>query len=267
MHRVQDDARIIIFRSRLRAGVDAVYAERADAMHKVAESMPGFVSSADFVSDDGERLALIEFDSPEHLRKWRVHDQHRATQAEGRAAWYDAYTLQVCAVLRESTFDRRKDVADLPPVNKGPLPTVIAEGGCACGALRYRVMGPVVASTLCHCADCRRACGATPVGWLTLARSGFTWLAGTPKRRASSPPVVRDFCGDCGAQLVYASEDEPEYIDVTLGSLDDPDLVPPRAHIWTSSKAAWLHLRDELWRFPKGLRDGKAERYSEGRLP
>ena len=252
---MNDDARIIIFRSRLRPGVEAVYGERADTMSRVAETMPGFLSATDYVSEHGERLALIEFDSPEHLRRWRVHDQHRATQAEGRRAWYDAYHLQVCAVLRESTFERSKDARDLPPINKGPLPSVLAEGGCACGALRYRVAGPTVASTLCHCADCRRACGATPVGWLTIARAGFTWLAGAPKRRASAAGVVREFCGECGAQLAYRSDGEPEYVDVTLGSLDDPDLVPPRAHIWTRSKATWVHLRDELWRFPKGLRD------------
>lgn len=69
--------------------------------------------------------------------------------------------------------------------------------------------------------------------------------------------MVREFCAECGAQILYVSEEEPEYVDVTLGSLDDPSLVPPRAHIWTRSKLSWVHLRDELWRFPKGLRDGK----------
>lgn len=254
---MSDDRRITIFRNRLREGVDAKYGERAGAMYEIARSMPGFVSSTDFVSEDGERLAIIEFDSPESLRKWRTQEAHRATQAEGRADWYTEYTLQVCSVLRESRFERGKDTKELPPINKGPLPGVHGEGGCACGALRYRVNGPAVACTSCHCADCRRACGATPVAWLTVARSHFSWLKGTPKRRASSPPVLRDFCGDCGAQLLYTSESEPEYLDVTLASLDDPDSVPPRAHIWTTSKVSWSNMRDELWRYPKGLRDGR----------
>jgi len=256
---MNDDTRIIIFRNRLLGGVDAAYAERAAAMYAEASTMPGFVASADFVAPDGERLTIIEFDSPEHLRKWRVHEQHRASMATGRRDWYAGYRLTVCAPLRESSFERGADGKDLPPINKGPLPAVDAEGGCACGALRYRVRGQAVASTLCHCEDCRRACGATPVGWLTIARTDYAHLQGTPRRRRSSPSAVREHCGDCGAQTLYASDDELEYVDVTLGSLDDPNVAPPRAHIWTRSKAEWVHLRDELWRFTKGLRDGREE--------
>jgi hypothetical protein len=39
---------------------------------------------------------------------------------------------------------------------------------------------------------------------------------------------------------------EPDTIDLTLASLDDPTLFPPRAHIWTSSQVAWLDLGDDL---------------------
>jgi ketosteroid isomerase-like protein/heme-degrading monooxygenase HmoA len=66
---------------------------------------PGFRASKDFVAEDGERLALIEFEGAEELRLWREEPDHQRAQAEGRERWYSGYQLQVCAVLRESRFD------------------------------------------------------------------------------------------------------------------------------------------------------------------
>ncbi len=252
---MDDDTRIVVFRNRLREGVSEAYGPRASEVYELATKMPGFVSAVDYVAEDGERLALIEFDSPEQHRAWRVHEEHRTAQGEGRSRWYSEYRLQVCGVLRESRFVEGKDPQALPPIKKGPQPDVDAEGGCACGAIRYRVKGPTIVCAHCHCTDCRLASGATPVAWLTLARQDFTLLKGTLKVRDSSARATREFCADCGAQLVFRSKEEPETIDVTLASLDDPNVVEPRAHIWTRSKVRWVHLLDELRRFSRGFRD------------
>jgi len=99
------DARVILFRSRLRPEIEVAYARDAAAMAELARAMPGFASSTDFVAADGERLALIEFDSSAQLGAWRDHAQHRAMQQRGREVYYTAYTLQVCGVVRESRFD------------------------------------------------------------------------------------------------------------------------------------------------------------------
>jgi heme-degrading monooxygenase HmoA/ketosteroid isomerase-like protein len=100
-----DDPRVIVFRSRLRDGVADAYGARADEIYGLATAMPGLVSSTDFVADDGERLALIEFDSAANLAAWRDHTEHRRAQAEGRDRWYARYSLQICAVVRESRFE------------------------------------------------------------------------------------------------------------------------------------------------------------------
>jgi hypothetical protein len=63
-------AYVIVFRSRLRPGVEADYGTRAGGMYELASTMPGLLSSRDYVADDGERVALIEFDTAEHLRAW-----------------------------------------------------------------------------------------------------------------------------------------------------------------------------------------------------
>ncbi|MFO0547125.1 MAG: antibiotic biosynthesis monooxygenase [Polyangiaceae bacterium] len=97
---------VIVFRSRLMEGAADEYAARAAEVYALARQMPGFLASKDFVAEDGERLAVIEFDSAEHLAAWRDHMEHRAAQAEGRSRWYRAYHIQVCKLERESRFER-----------------------------------------------------------------------------------------------------------------------------------------------------------------
>lgn len=128
-----------------------------------------------------------------------------------------------------------------------------AEGGCACGKVRYRVKGRPRIPSLCHCADCRKSSGATPVGWVAFRRTEVTWVTEPPKDRASSERAVRSFCPDCGAQIMFRYHAHPDYVDLTIGSLDDPGLVAPQAHIWMKSKVAWVHLDEDLRRYEEDL--------------
>jgi heme-degrading monooxygenase HmoA len=98
--------RVVVFRNRLRAGVQARFDEHADKVYALAREMPGFVSSKDFVAEDGERLTVIEFDSAENLEAWRVQPDHHAAQRQGRDEYFDEYSLQVCELIRESKFKR-----------------------------------------------------------------------------------------------------------------------------------------------------------------
>ena len=56
----------------------------------------------------------------------------------------------------------------------------VTEGGCHCGALRYRLEGTLTDVAHCHCTICRRVSGGLVVTWLTLPRTGFQWLSGEP---------------------------------------------------------------------------------------
>jgi heme-degrading monooxygenase HmoA len=95
---------VIVFRSRLRPGVEDAYNARAGEIFALAEKMPGYLSIKDYTADDGERVAIAEFDTAEHLRAWREHPEHRKAQQEGRDRWYTFYQVQVCVLERESTF-------------------------------------------------------------------------------------------------------------------------------------------------------------------
>jgi hypothetical protein len=45
---------------------------------------------------------------------------------------------------------------------------------------------------------------------------------------------------------------DPDVLIMAVGTLDNPDLVEPTVHEWTSSRAVWLHLNDGLREFPEG---------------
>lgn len=104
---MNSDRRLIIFRSRLREGVEAAYAKRVEEVAVFANKTKGLVATKDFVAQDGERLAVIEFDTAEHLAEWRNHEQHQQAQHEGRDRWYQTYDIQICSVVRETHFDVR----------------------------------------------------------------------------------------------------------------------------------------------------------------
>ena len=119
-------------------------------------------------------------------------------------------------------------------------------GGCLCGALRYEARPAGSPATLCHCESCRRATGTPVVAWLTCHAADLVWTGGAPATWRSSPPVTRGFCGRCGTPLTYAHDEDPEWVDVTVGSLDQPDVVAPADHIWTEDRLSWMTGLDAL---------------------
>ena len=130
-------------------------------------------------------------------------------------------------------------------------------GGCLCGGVQYRATGPLRPVVNCHCSQCRRSVGATPVAWATFARSGFAIRRGTPRWLQSSPAARRGFCADCGSSLLFAAVATPDEIDVTVVSLDDAARLPPDRHIWVPAKLAWARTDDGL---PRHVGDSDSAR-------
>ena len=117
-------------------------------------------------------------------------------------------------------------------------------GGCLCGATRYRADVAPVAVALCHCSMCRRSAGAPAMAWAMFPLDGFV-VSGPLSTYASSPGVERGFCGRCGTQLTFSAEFLPGLVDVTVGSMDAPEELPPAMHIWESRRLAWLETKDD----------------------
>ena len=95
---------VVVFRSRLNAGVDAEYEPEATRMVELASSMPGFCSIKTFTAEDGERVSVIEFESLAAEQAWRDHPEHRKAQARGRNEFYAGYRIQVCELMGERTY-------------------------------------------------------------------------------------------------------------------------------------------------------------------
>jgi hypothetical protein len=125
------------------------------------------------------------------------------------------------------------------------------EGGCLCGATRYRASGTASGITHCHCRTCRRASGAPFVTWAGFDIDKFIFTRGRPASFASSLRVIRTFCAHCGTALTYQRSDLPQSIDITLGSMDDPTVLQPEDHTWTESRLAWIVLNDHLPQYPR----------------
>jgi heme-degrading monooxygenase HmoA len=95
---------VTVFRSRLRDDRSDGYDETADAMEHRARTMPGFVDFKTFLAADGERVSLIVFASREAHDAWRDDPPHRDAQRQGRAGWYEEYSIQVCELVTERRF-------------------------------------------------------------------------------------------------------------------------------------------------------------------
>lgn len=96
---------LVVFRNRKRADIDqATYSAEAERMEVMARQQPGFLSFKSYASEDGEVLALSEWQDEASARAWGQVAEHRAVQARGRSAYYESYTLFACADPRVHQF-------------------------------------------------------------------------------------------------------------------------------------------------------------------
>ena len=126
------------------------------------------------------------------------------------------------------------------------------QGGCLCGAVRYRFTGKPRELSYCHCRMCRHAGGAPVVAWATVPTAGFEWTTTPPEAYRSSKEARRFFCVRCGSPLAFQSDAEPDRIDLTIASLDDPAALPPKYHCWVESRLPWFDTSDQLPRHEEG---------------
>lgn len=124
------------------------------------------------------------------------------------------------------------------------------DGGCLCGAIRYRATSQPLRGVICHCATCRRHSGAPALAFVHFAVESFSWLTRAPAWYRSSAFAERAFCPTCGSTVGMREDVLHDRVQVCVGSLDDPARVRIDDHVWTGSRLPWFDTRDELPRFP-----------------
>jgi hypothetical protein len=136
------------------------------------------------------------------------------------------------------------------------------QGGCACGAVRYRLASDPMFIHCCHCLNCQRQTGSAFVINLLIEADRVGILTGAPQAidvpRDDGDPQRIFRCARCQVAL-FSEYGRPELRYVRAGTLDDPIAITPDVHIYTRSKVDWLPLppgpptfdeyyaTDELW--------------------
>ena len=121
-------------------------------------------------------------------------------------------------------------------------------GGCACGAVRYALRSAPFDAGWCHCRICQLWSGAPAMAFATVPAGDFVFTAGEDRveRFVSTAFGVRRFCRSCGSPLTMQVDHQPDTVDFTLATLDDPDAAAPAFHIFHASRIAWFETVDDL---------------------
>jgi hypothetical protein len=122
----------------------------------------------------------------------------------------------------------------------------ILEGGCQCGAVRYRISGDPIVVAVCHCSMCRKAHAAPAVTWAMYDEGQVAFTEYAPAVYQSSAEAERGFCPDCGTQICFTASYIPGLIDIAVGSLDAPEVLEPVLHYWDSKRLPWVRFDDDL---------------------
>jgi hypothetical protein len=119
------------------------------------------------------------------------------------------------------------------------------EGGCYCGALRFKAEGDPVLKAQCVCRECTHVTGGGPNVFVAMPIGGFAYTKGAPKAFARSDlpsPVRREFCAECGTHIASWPPGFPAAI-IKVGALDDPGVYgEPDMTIFTCDKQAFHYL-------------------------
>ena len=99
---------LVVFRNRKRADIDgAAYDAESERMEALAREQPGYRSFKSYGADDGEFVALSEWDDEASARGWGRVAEHAVAQANGRERYYASYTLFACPDPRIRRFERQ----------------------------------------------------------------------------------------------------------------------------------------------------------------
>ena len=135
------------------------------------------------------------------------------------------------------------------------------EGGCSCGAVRYRLSAAPMFVHCCHCVNCQKHTGTAFVVNMLIETARLELLRGElvetvmPLNGGSPNTIFR--CAKC-LVAVWSEYGRPQFRFVRAGTLDDPTAVSPDVHIYAKSKLPWVSLPSSVPQFaefyvPKSL--------------
>lgn len=121
----------------------------------------------------------------------------------------------------------------------------VHEGGCVCGAIRYRVGGQPALAQACHCTYCQRRTGSAFAPLAAFKEAQVELAGATPAQYdhvsdESGRWVRSHFCSVCGTTVMITLEKNPGVRVIPGGTFDDPRWFKLSRHIWTRSAHDWI---------------------------
>jgi hypothetical protein len=147
----------------------------------------------------------------------------------------------------------------------------VLKGSCLCGQVSYEITGQPMVPALCHCVNCQKWTGTSslwvafyhpnvsrlyclsfvpvpPLTSLFIQQVRITEGESLIKTyldtiTASTNPVERKFCSNCGGSLLVSPRARPHMLGVLVGGIDDnaaSELLKPAVEVWCKDKATWL---------------------------
>lgn len=131
-------------------------------------------------------------------------------------------------------------MATPPPKSKASA--VQAQGGCACGAVRFEIDVPAIWAWHDHGDASRRANGGAYATWVGSWRSRFRWLEGEDRLTRYEDPetrTTRSFCSCCGTPVLYERARSPKTVNIPRGLFSSRTGREPRYHLNLGEQADW----------------------------
>ena len=122
------------------------------------------------------------------------------------------------------------------------------QGGCLCGAVRYRIDRRFLNAIHCHCQMCRKAHGGAFSTHVVARHDQVVWLAGRDELGTyeSSPGGFREFCTHCGTHVLVHGQTGDDTLAIPAGTLDGDPALTILGHMFAEAAVSWLEVDDGL---------------------
>jgi hypothetical protein len=122
----------------------------------------------------------------------------------------------------------------------------VRTGGCQCGAVRFRIAGPLRGASICHCRMCQKATGGYFGAYASFPTAAVTWTRGQRRTFQSSGAIARGFCEICGTPLTFEAIADAQHIGLAIGAFDHPETVAPRKQLAFAFRAPGVEALHQL---------------------
>ena len=122
------------------------------------------------------------------------------------------------------------------------------KGGCPCGKVKYTITEDPLFTQACHCKNCKISTGSSYVVHTSVLEKSLIVegeISSTELPTGSGKGYRAYFCAKCGVYIYCKYNFGKGRLTVRTKTLENPNIFPPQAHIFTKDKDPWINLTDD----------------------